>query len=116
MKEQFDINKAIKVDEWFIKGMNFNILIRRVFTKGNRELGIVDNNSWYLYAVIGQKHPLFKKACENKKDYDLELGNSIYGNFHGGCTYYNKQQTFVKIGCDYNHIWDDKNNTWEEKK
>ena len=34
-------------------------------------------------------------------------------NFHHGCTYYNKETGFdgdkqiIKIGCDYQHIWDE---------
>lgn len=104
--EQFDINRAIKVDEWAINGTNFNIIIRRRFIKGYKKIGIEDKNIWCLYATIFQKHPLFKKAYKNKTDYDIGLGNRIYEGFHGGCTYYSKQRNFVRIGCDYNHIWD----------
>lgn len=103
----FDINKSIKVDEWLIGGTNFNVSIRRRLIKGCREIGVADSNNWFLYATIFREHPLFKKACKNKTDYDLELGNSIYGSFHGGCTYYSKQRSFVKIGCDYVHLWDE---------
>ena len=104
---EFNIDKLIKVDEWFIQGTNFSISIRYHFHKGIKEIGVEDNNNWCLYATIFSKHPLFKKACENKTDYDLELGNEIYSSFHGGCTYYNKQRDYVKIGCDYNHIYDE---------
>lgn len=27
-------------------------------------------------------------------------------DFHGGCTYYEKRDTLIKVGCDYNHLGD----------
>lgn len=104
---EFNIDKLIKVDEWLIQGTNFSVSIRHHFHKGIKEIRVEDVNNWCLYATIFSKHPLFKKACKNKKDYDLELGDELYRGFHGGCTYYNKQLDYVKIGCDYNHIWDE---------
>lgn len=104
---EFNTDKLIKVDEWLIQGTNFNVSIRHHLQKGSGELGTEDSNKWALYTNIFSTHPLFKKACKNKNDYDLELGNEIYSSFHGGCTYYNKQLDYVKIGCDYNHIYDE---------
>ena len=50
---------------------------------------------------------MFKPACENKVDYDTELGDKLYDKFHCGCTYYNKQKDWVEIGCDYQHLGDE---------
>lgn len=105
MKE-FDINKAVKVTEYNIRGEHFSIEIKHWYTEGYEKLGINGEHHWCMYAVICNDHPLFKKATQNLDDYDTELGNEMYPNFHGGCTYYDKQLTYVKIGCDYHHIGD----------
>lgn len=107
MKE-FSKDKFIKKDEWFIRGTEFSVKISHVFRKGFPNLGIEDNHAWCLYTMIFNKHPLFKKACKNKVDYDTDLGNKLYPNFHWGCTYYSRQANYVEIGCDYQHLGDEK--------
>lgn len=94
------IAKSVKSEEWMWKGKDFNVLLRK------HKMESTYDNTWCLYAVIGNGHPLFEKASQNTTDYDLELGDELYGNFHGGCTFYAKQATYVKIGCDYKHIDD----------
>lgn len=106
MKE-FNIDKALKVTEYNVAGTHFNVQIKHWYTKGYEDLDIRGTHHWCLYAVIGEEHPLFENAIQNECDYDTDLGNEIYPKFHGGCTYYNKQLTYVKIGCDYNHIYDE---------
>lgn len=107
MKE-FNKDKLIKKDEWFIRGTGFSVEISHVFRKGFPNEGIEDTHSWCLYAVISSHHTLFNSACRNEVDYDTDLGNRLYNSFHGGCTYYNKQKDWVKIGCDYQHLGDER--------
>lgn len=106
MKE-FSKDELIKKDEWLIRGTGFSVKISHVFRKGFPSLGIESNHAWCLYAMIFSNHPLFKKACKNKVDYDVDLGDKLYSNFHCGCTYYNKQANYVEIGCDYQHLGDE---------
>ena len=79
----------------------------------------------YIYLNIDKVIP--NKELANKfwllpKEMDKRSGNRIYYNydvypikgivFHGGCTWYSKEQGFdgsdriIKIGCDYQHLWD----------
>lgn len=95
MKE-FDINKAGKITEYNLSGKNFNVQIKYWYTKGYEELGIKGEHHWCLYVVIGHEHPLFEKAIHNECDFDTELGNKLYPNFHCGCTYYTKQLSLCK--------------------
>lgn len=57
--------------------------------------------------VIGTEHRESRRARANKREYDTELGDKIYPDWHCGCTYYNKQKTYVKIGCDYIYLGDE---------
>lgn len=106
MKE-FSKDKLLKREEWIIRGDNFSVSITHVFRRGYPEEGIMPEHCWCLYATIFSKHRLFEKACENKTDYDIDLGDKLYGSFHCGCTYYNRQSDYVKIGCDYQHLGDE---------
>lgn len=101
--EEFE-KKAVKKDEWFIKSYKcFNVSIVHWVNKYNP----FNEHNWCLYVTIFNEHPLYEKAQQNTKDYDLDLGNEIYPNFHAGCTFYNKQIDYVKIGCDYQHLGDE---------
>ncbi|MNV72763.1 hypothetical protein D3C71_1658750 [compost metagenome] len=89
--------------EWILKTETFGILI---FCSKR-----TDDWVWTMYALVYDNHPLFntpQSVC------DLE--------FHGGCTYdekftvepargvrydWQKASTYLKIGCDYNHAWDE---------
>lgn len=104
MKKKFDVGSLIKRDEWLIGGDNFTITITHVLGRCSDEKPV---HCWCLYVTISSGHRLFDEACNNTVDYDCSLGDKIYGKFHGGCTFYSKQRSYVKIGCDYQHLWDD---------
>ena len=91
-----------KSEQWLIQGKKCNVVIKHRTTHDEPQ-----EHHWNLYAIIFQSSKYWAKACDNKNDYDLDLGNELYGRFHRGCTYYNKQLTYVKIGCDYMHIDDE---------
>lgn len=93
--------KYEKLEHFVKRGQNFNIVVIHSYREGLKE------HSWCLYVILFPAHPLYKKAIQNDSDYDTDLGNKIYPWFHGGCTFYNKQSNYVKIGCDYMHIHDD---------
>ena len=97
-----------KIEDLVKHGNAFNIIIRHEYRES------VNKHNWCLYVIIFPSHPLYKKACKNTVDYDTDLGDKIYPNFHCGCTYYNKQFTYVKIGCDYMHVGDEE--IWHENK
>ena len=94
------MDRAIAKNVWLFRGLKANVSI----THTNR----FGEHCWCLYVLIFNTHPLFEKAYKNKSDYDLDLGDELYGAFHGGCTYYNKQKDWVKIGCDYQHLGDER--------
>ena len=99
--------KFSKKEEYKLLGHTFCVIVTHWHTDSYADVDIAPEEHWCLYVVISPKHPLYKQSSENENDYDLELGNKIYPNWHGGCTYYDKQNTYVKIGCDYQHIWDE---------
>lgn len=101
------LENVIKTTKYFRRGKNFCVELSCTPRKGYPEVGIPGEMAWCLYVVIGKGHPLYEKACENKTDYDTDLGDKIYGAWHGGCTYYKKDVDFVKIGCDYQHLGDE---------
>lgn len=90
-----------KIDVYQLKGEQFTVEIKHCEREFSGE------QAWCLYVIIHKGHPLYEKACQNEEDYDTYLGDKIYDDWHGGCTYYNKQATFVKIGCDYQHLGDE---------
>ena len=98
--------KFSKKEEYILSGKTFNVIVTHWHTDGYTDIGLPPEEHWCLYVVLGKTHPLYEKACDNKNDYDLDLGNEVYSNWHGGCTYYDKQNDYVKIGCDYQHAWD----------
>lgn len=100
--------KFIKTEQFLKKGNDFNILIIHDYNDYLFEHG------WCLYVRIFKNHPLFEKASKNDCDYDMDLGNEIYPHWHCGCTYYNKQSTYIQIGCDYKHIGDEE--LWHESE
>ena len=106
MKKNFK-NKLIKKDEWFLRGDGFSVSITHVNWKGISFPLVNSMHAWCLYVTINSKHALFNEACKNSIDYDTNLGDKLYPNFHCGCTYYCKQKDYVKIGCDYQHLDDD---------
>lgn len=104
--KKFNEDKLIKRDIWHIGGTGFSVEISHVFRPGFLDEGIEATHNWCLYVIIFSQHPLFNSACRNEVDYDTDLGDRLYNSFHQGCTYYNKQKDWVKIGCDYQHLGD----------
>lgn len=59
--------------------------------------------------------PLYDSVISEEKRLHYNYSESIISNleWHGGCTYYNKESgpddidRVVKIGCDYQHYWDE---------
>ena len=98
--------KFEKTEHLVKRGKGFNILIIHDYSE------ILNEHSWCLYVLIFPSHPLYEEACKNTRSYDTDLGDKIYPNFHCGCTYYDKQSTYVKIGCDYMHVGDEE--LWHE--
>ncbi len=97
-----------KKEDYKLTGKSFNVIVTHWHTDGYPDVGIAPEEHWCLYVIIGNTHPLFERACDNGKDqYGYDHGNEIYPNWHGGCTFYDKQKTYVKIGCDYQHVWDE---------
>ncbi len=97
-----------KKEDYKLSGKTFCVIVTHWHTNGYPDVGIAPKEHWCLYVVIGNTHPLFKEACDNGEDqYGYDHGDKIYPNWHGGCTFYDKQETYVKIGCDYQHVWDE---------
>lgn len=102
------VKQLINQECFLIQGKDFNVEIKHTY----RNLGVsmydlLGEHTWCLYVIIGPKHRKSRRARANKRDYDTDLGDKIYPNWHCGCTYYSKQKTYVKIGCDYNHVGDE---------
>jgi len=98
------VKQLINQECFLIQGEHFNVEIKHTFRGSGGYLG---EHNWCLYVVIGTEHRKSRRARAAKYDYDTDLGDKIYPDWHGGCTYYNKQKTYVKIGCDYNHSGDE---------
>lgn len=92
-----------KQNEWLLKTDTFGIMIRA--------WKLSDDWVWNMYVLIYDNHPLFSDA-EAVCDLD----------FHGGCTFeekithapargirydWQKERSYLKVGCDYHHYWDD---------
>ena len=104
--EDFE-KKLGKSEEYLIQGKKCNVVIKH---RTIPEISVYDipmEHHWTMYAIIYPNNKYWMKANDNKTAYDTDLGNKLYNNFHGGCTFYNKQLTYVKIGCDYVHYSDD---------
>jgi hypothetical protein len=61
------------------------------------------NHYWNVYLYVYPKNKLFARLEKSNKMYDTELDHL----FHGGVTYLDKQEKYIKIGSDYNHLYDD---------
>lgn len=108
-----EFNDKLKhIDTWRAKGEHFWVEIKHWFDSIPIHLNYKPEHHWTLYVKIFPKHPLAQKASQYKNDYDCDLGDKIYGDFHGGCTYYHKTEDYVQIGCDYQHLGDER--FWEQ--
>jgi len=70
----------------------------------------VIENKWCLYAYIYPKHELFSKFDASS---DINCDAARFFDWHGGCTFLRMHMsgddcTSVQIGCDYNHLDDDR--------
>ena len=104
MNAKNSVKQLINQECFLIGGNQFNVEIKHTY-RGLDEL--TGSHTWCLYVTIGTEHRKSRRARANKCDYDTNLGDKIYPNWHGGCSYYSKQKTYVRIGCDYNHLGDD---------
>jgi hypothetical protein len=100
-------DKLQHIDTWRTKGKNFWVEIKHWFDPIPVCLDYKPEHHWTLYVKIFPKHPLAQKAAQCKNDYDCDLGDKIYPNFHCGCTYYHRTEDYVQIGCDYQHLGDE---------
>lgn len=69
--------------------------------------GMLYENCWCLYVYIKKSHPMYKFIEKLSIEDDYDFGNKIYPHFHGGCTFLKKENESFKIGCDYQHCFDD---------
>ena len=105
-----------KTKRWFgeYKGIGFEI--NNFTINGSSILNTKDKDSWTYYLIINLNR-VDRQTAENLW---LDSENRYYYSdqimsidLHGGCTYYSKIAGFdkddkvVKIGCDYQHIWDE---------
>ena len=99
--------KFSKKEDYRLSGKTFNVIVTHWHTDGYADV-VSPEEHWCLYVVIGKDHPLYEMACDNKDDeYGYDTGDKVYDSWHGGCTFYDKQTTYVEIGCDYQHLWDE---------
>ncbi len=102
------VKQLVNQECFLIQGKCFNIEIKHTYRSLDVDIDdLLGGHTWCLYVIIGTEHRKSRRARANKRDYDTDLGDKIYPNWHGGCTYYNKQRTYVKIGCNYNHLGDE---------
>lgn len=73
----------------------------------HEEIVLEHEHCWFVYVYIFKGHKLWEQANKNTSDYDIILGDKLCSEFDGGCTYYHKNSEYVKIGCDYRHIWNE---------
>lgn len=116
-KNRYSFNKkkglmtALNQENFLFPSKNFSVEVKHTFRpipEGSDVLmDFVGEHTWCLYVILGKNHPLSDKARNNSCGYDLSLGDNLYHGWHGGCTYYNKQDSYVKIGCDYCHLGDE---------
>ncbi len=88
--------------QYFKRGENFTIEVHRhSVLMASYGQGVW---RWCVYVYVFPTHPLYDS-------FDVEEGLS--GDFdemplHGGCTYFKMFGETKKIGCDYNHAWDER--------
>lgn len=87
--------KFLKIDTYLTKSEGFDIEVKH-WTRGS-------SHCWCVYAVIFDTHPLFSKF----RQYDFDAGDRLYPHFHNGCTFFSPQKTYIKVGCDFQHVGDE---------
>ena len=91
-----------KQNAWVLRHTRFSIEVNHI------PRNEYDGNRWFVYAYIYPSHPLFQ-LIEAENIFDPVLGSLT---LHGGCTYNSwcrdssGKVISKKIGCDYQHEWD----------
>lgn len=69
-------------------------------------------HTWNVYAIIYQNHPLYKSLKKIDND-DYNTANEKFNfPFHGGVTFVRNENSYIKIGDDYQHYMDDESESW----
>jgi hypothetical protein len=100
------MSKFAEAHEWTAQGKNFSVQIR-AWRMDRDEMPV---HVWDVYALVFEGHPLFAKPSD-----------VAALHFHGGPTYtakvtygpgrekpydWEKTNSVLKVGCDYNHLHD----------
>lgn len=94
------------------KGNNFEVEIIHWHMIDDEEKakdisGIFGNECWNVYATIFEGHPLYNRLKDVQTDeYDKTMDNFPF-DFHGGITYVDRHDNYIKLGDDYRHIGDE---------
>ena len=111
-----------KTKRWFGQYLGVRYEINN-FKRPNIEGGESDRWTYYLFINLSKipKENKIKSLWLRGEKTEYNRINYRYYNhklidmldFHGGCTWYSKQYGFdghdkiIKIGCDYQHLWDE---------
>jgi hypothetical protein len=82
-------------DSWFHREDNHSVELTRCDGR--------DGNIWCVYAYIYEQHPMWKILNPA-----MDMMSAPQLPLHAGCTYFQFQHTCYKMGCDYNHLGDDR--------
>lgn len=109
-KKWFGIYRGIRfeINHFEIKGLAKPSWTHYILVSLDEQLS--KENSDKLWLEPNYKGFMRESKIARYSYYDTAVGNI---EFHGGCTYYQKESTVddkdrrVKIGCDYQHLWDE---------
>jgi len=114
--------RETEIWEGTYRGVDFEI---KHFRRPPNEFNHEETHHWTYYLIIdlskipkeSKPNQLWLKAKPDDKGRVFYRYNNCFLishlDFHGGCTYYSKLGGFdgssrvVKIGCDYQHLWDE---------
>lgn len=88
---------------WLIRGKTFSVEVKLHTASSSFDWDSDGEFRWCVYAYVFQKHPIFS-TFENDHIYQTAT-ESI--PLHGGCSYLRRSPDVVKVGCDYNHLYDE---------
>lgn len=99
----------IEKQSWVYYGNNFRVETIHWFRTDDNK------NKWNIYAYIYPKHPLFDKVTSESL-FEVDLPLHCGASFHQW--FFNKDGvvTSKKIGSDYQHIYDDKFESFTTKE
>ena len=100
-------------DEWHKRGKDFLVVVSRHSVSVDEYGG---PNRWAVYAYIYPDHPIFNSF--DGPDMFQYAASTM--PLHGGCSFlrypmYKSVITSVKVGADYNHLYDDNFGYYETK-